>query len=325
VTPDFPDKPLSARARRRLELATARGYELEDAESPGEGVRRAARGRVDSALEQLHQDHDGEPATAIHDTRKDMKKLRSLLRLVRDSLGEERYRAENRRFRDAARRLSSSRDAEVKLETLSDLLERYPDEAPRVTALRRALEEERERLAGDETTLAREMDAAADVIAAGGDEIADWRLGHDDFDLVRAGVERAYRRGRKALRQVRESPSEEAVHEWRKRVKDLWYQLRFLHNAWPGGLKAVADEAHELSDLLGDHHDVAVLVEDARGRAPDSPAIATLAELGERRQSELLAAALPLGERLYAEKPRQFARRLEAYWDAWRPPGAARS
>jgi CHAD domain-containing protein len=80
---------------------------------------------------------------------------------------------------------------------------------------------------------------------------------------VRTGLERAYRRGRRDLRRVRQDASDEAVHEWRKRVKDLWYQLRLLRNAWPAPLKAASDEAHELSALLGDHHDLAVLAQRA--------------------------------------------------------------
>src|SRR2546423_11834020 len=42
-----------------------------------------------------------------------MKKLRALLRLARDELGDEVYRRENECFRDAARRLSGFRDADM--------------------------------------------------------------------------------------------------------------------------------------------------------------------------------------------------------------------
>ena len=32
------------------------------------------------------------------------------------------------------------------------------------------------------------------------------------------------------------------------------------------------------------------------------------------RQEELLSEALPLGERLYADKPKAYRRRIKAYW-----------
>ena len=317
-----PDTPLSAKEQRRLAMATARSYHLHEGEEPDEGIRRVARGRVDTALEQLRHDAEDDLAKAVHDTRKDMKKLRSLLRLVRDGLGERRYRTENARYRDAARLLSGARDAEVKLETLAGLRERYPGEAPPAEALERALEEERERLAGtaEDSEVHRRLAEAAEAIEQGGAEVDAWKFGSSGFDLMRPGLERQYGRGREALRAVRRDPSEEAVHEWRKRVKDLWYHLRLLHELWPATMRSAADEAHELSDLLGDHHDLTVLIQEARDQAPDDPDLTMLITLAERRQGELIAEALPLGERLYAEKPKQFAARLAAYWDA-RVPG----
>lgn len=67
---------------------------------------------------------------SVHSARKDLKKLRSVPRLVCPVIGGERFRTENKRYRDAGRRLSSSRDAEVKLETLVALGERFGEELP---------------------------------------------------------------------------------------------------------------------------------------------------------------------------------------------------
>ena len=85
-------------------------------------------------------------------------------------------------------------------------------------------------------------------------------------------------------------------------------------------LGETADEAHELSDLLGDHHDLAVLRDDAVERRElfgDGDLEQLLVSISER-QDELAANAISLGERLYARKPKAFERRLRSYWESWR-------
>ena len=120
------------------------------------------------------------------------------------------------------------------------------------------------------------------------------------------------------MKRTRADPAAENVHEWRKRTKDLWHQLRILRDAWRPVLGETADQAHELADLLGDHHDLAVLVEDLASRElpGDRDAVRTAAD---RRQRELLDAAFDIGARLFAEKPKAFGRRLGSYWVTWRP------
>ena len=100
---------------------------------------------------------------------------------------------------------------------------------------------------------------AAAEIAAGRAAVEDWGSTKSGWKFLAPGLERTYKRGRARFSDVRRDPSPENVHEWRKRVKDLWYHLRLLRDSWPEVLGAVSDQAHELSDLLGDHHDLSVL------------------------------------------------------------------
>jgi hypothetical protein len=102
----------------------SRVYGLQKKKTPSEGIRRIAAGRAQQAIEELRSAARGEePAESIHSTRKDLKKLRSLLRLVRGELGEGLYKSENERYREVGRSLSATRDAQVKAETLRSLLE----------------------------------------------------------------------------------------------------------------------------------------------------------------------------------------------------------
>jgi CHAD domain-containing protein len=296
-----------------------RTYRLRRKEPAAAGIRRVAEGRTDDALEHLREGAESDPAAAVHEARKDLKKLRSVLRLVRHDLGDALYRSENVRFRDAGRLLSGPRDAQVKLETLAALRERFGDRlTENVMALFvHALEGERDRLA-DLDGLA--LDQAAEAIEDGHNAIAEWPLHADEWSLIGAGLKRSYRRGRNRYADVRDDANDEAVHEWRKRVKDLWYQLRLVRNAKKSVLSEAADEAHRLSDLLGDHHDLTVLREDAVERRElfaDGDLQNLLGSISER-QDELASDAVGLGERVYAEKPKAFEGRIRSYWNSWR-------
>jgi CHAD domain-containing protein len=156
------------------------------------------------------------------------------------------------------------------------------------------------------------------AIEEAGRQIPSWPIGADSRRLIEPGIKRCYRDGCKALGRVHADGSADNVHEFRKRSKDLWYQLRLLRNAWPEVLEPTAEEAHHLADLLGDHHDLAVLAEDLDARAGTVASRDQFQELIRARQAEFLEQALGLGARLYAEKPKNFQSRLHGYWRAWR-------
>lgn len=296
----------------------SRAFHLRRDESVGDGLRRIAGGRAASALERLRQAEAGEdPAAAIHGARKDLKKLRAVLRLGRGDLGAELFRTENRTYRGAGRLLSTSRDAEVRLATLVALRESTSGELPATAAAWQAgLEADRDRVA---VAPADAIAEALKAIEAGRERIATWPLGDSNWKTLGAALEDAYRRGRRGLERTAAASSDEAIHEWRKRGKDLWYQLRILTPAWPPVLEPTAEQAHSLTELLGDHRDLALLGADLRQREwIDSDERERFHAAISRRQDALLAEALELGARLYGETPKAYRRRLRSYWTAWR-------
>jgi CHAD domain-containing protein len=291
-------------------------FRLKAKESEADGIRRVVHGRARDAAERL-RDEDADPVEAVHESRKDLKKLRAALKLVRPELGEEVYERENARFRAAGRELSDVRDAQVRAATLDALAERFADDPPpggwwTVRALVVGGDEV------DEAELGGARERAAAQIAEGDVAIDEWPLGGDGFELLRPGLKRAYSRGRKRFREARDNPADDPLHEWRKRSKDLWYHLRLLRRAWPEVVKAMADEAHELSDRLGDDHDLVVLTEYLATEEPalTSDQLAHLRGQIEARRAELQGEALAYGERLFAEKPKRYVARIERYWDA---------
>src|SRR5262249_16714135 len=90
----------------------------------------------------------------------------------------------------------------------------------------------------------------------------------------------------------------------------------------PKPLDTLASELCKLADCLSEDHDLAVLRERAvlQGQSlVDSSEIDKLIVLINHRRLQLQHKATSAGSRLFAEKPKTFVSRIEAYWNAWRP------
>jgi CHAD domain-containing protein len=308
------DKLSEKRAQDR-----ARAYRLRRGEAVPDGMRRIARGQLEAGIEEL----DGQPNRkldeAVHSTRKRLKRLRAALRLERGAIGDEAYRRENTVFRDTGRRLSGPRDAAVLIETLDALTDRFGDELPaeEVGPLRDRLVQDHKRAVAK---LRREQATLADVSGTLEDarvRTAGLKYDSDGFDALAPGLRRIYRRGRRAMQAARERPSNEHMHEWRKRAKDLWHATQIVRPASPKRMKTLAKQAHQLSDLLGDDHDLAVLR--ARvvkgGVAFEQPSTrkALLAVI-DRRRTALQREALALGAKVYDRPPKRFVGSIQRRW-----------
>jgi CHAD domain-containing protein len=294
----------------------SRSFKLREGEPVPRGIARIVRGRIDHAIDELEGRTDSSPEEAVHEARKDMKKLRAVVRLVRPEIGDHVYRRENASFRDAGQELSGVRDADVMLATLGKLEHDIPAGTRR--DLHHALEAHKARAAGG--TRQQASVQVVDALSTARRRVGRWPLDHDGFKAVSGGLERIYRQGRRGFRAAREEPTTENLHEWRKRVKDLWYHLTILRSAWPPVMDALADEAHSVSEHIGDDHDLSVLLAWAEEHAPASGA-AIEGPVAQRR-AELQADAFEIGARLYAEKPRAFVRQIERWWGsaAYVPP-----
>lgn len=284
-----------------------------------DAVRAVAQERLERVIDELSGDGASDPGKAVHEARKDLKRLRSLVRLLRPGLSTKRYRREADALREVSRALGARREAVALVETVDALHAHAVGQVPAATfdGLRDALES-RATAAQDAQDTAAELAAlraVADRVGAGKLDVA-------DRETLVAGLVRSYSRGLEARAAAGDDPRGDLLHEWRKRVKDLWYQQALIGDAWPAVLGAQAQEAKDLSQLLGDDHDLWEL--EALLRDPDGPARQVPADtdallpLVAERRAELQAAARAAGARVFAETPKAFGRRIRAYLQA--PP-----
>jgi CHAD domain-containing protein len=166
----------------------------------------------------------------------------------------------------------------------------------------------------------REDDALAARIARFRDRmldarerIEDWHVEEDGFEAVRDGLTRTYRRGRKAMATAFDSPNGENFHAWRKHAKYHWYHMRLIERVWKPELHPRRKVAKELGEVLGDHHDLAVL---RLYLGPHGERARDFDILIDRRAAELTARARIVGERLYTAKPKAFGAEIAGWWQA---------
>jgi CHAD domain-containing protein len=286
-------------------------------EPAAKAIRRLCRERIARALASLKQ---GDLLDAIHDVRREIKRLRALLRLARGEISDSTRRKFTKPLRRAAQCLAVPRDAHVTLTTVEELARRFNRNSSRnpVSGIKKDARE-------NCRTEIRRFRKGTTIVSLGRilkklkRGVKSLKVRSDGWPALEPGLRMSYGHGRKAYQNVLRNPSPENFHEWRKRVKDLWHQLQLLRPAWPEAILPMTVELETLSDCLGDDHDLVLLKQFircvSRKQAGEMKILNSWIDL---REKELHPAALKLGARLYAESPVVFCRRLEAHWNIWR-------
>lgn len=304
-------------------------FRIKKNELVADATARLLEDALDSARAELVS-REGSRKEHFHEARKHVKKARAVLRVLRETMGEKRFRRENREYRDVGRALSGVRDAQVLADSFESLMKRFDAPARRdafrsvESGIAAHAERMTEKLLGDREAL----DEAERRLVAARRRVSRFARGKG-WRAIEGGIRRVYRSARRSYRNAYEAPSDSAFHEWRKSVKYLRYQVQLLGGSWEGPLEALRGELHALSDCLGLDHDLAMLrdtVEAEPDAFGDGATVAALFALIERHQAELRREARARGRRLFAERPKAFVRRLGSYWRAWReamPPEVA--
>jgi len=283
-------------------------------------LKRIVLGCIDDALAQL--DHKGKKLhEGIHETRKRIKEIRAVLKLIRTEPSFD-YAGENAWFRKQANSLSALRDAKAMLEVCDALSIAFAvqlDHDP-FPALHTRLNNRLEAVVAEHPQLHHELSALQKAFTHAQARVLAWPLKDKGFDTIEDGLLKSYRKGLTAYWQCRSNPDKADFHAWRKRVKEHYYHISLLLNAWPGELAGRQHSLKQLSDLLGDDHDLLVLEQQVNAAPKDfgtQGEVEHLLDLIYRRRQQVQSSALSLGARLYAEKPLAHVNRLAAYWACW--------
>jgi CHAD domain-containing protein len=279
----------------------------------GEALRAVANDILDTARATL-DDPGKTDAEAVHDFRKEMKRWRALLRLLRDFLGEE---AEQLRIqaRDLARSLSGARDSQAALDALDDLKARdLPLPARSLDTVQHRISAIRE---SHETTaltpdLRVRLSAVLDQASAA---VEHWPLRAVNFPELAGWLSRGYRAVRRNLPADWTAADAEELHELRKRIITHRYQMEIVEPLWRRFGKMWVAENQRLRERLGKHQDLVTLESLTGPHQPLARWRARLAPFIAQRRASHVKAASRLARRLFVEKPGSFRRRLEVMWE----------
>jgi CHAD domain-containing protein len=281
---------------------------LAEGETLAEAFKRTLIDEIVGAIALL-----GDPARdrgeTIHFVRRRLKRTRSLFSVVEAVPGADRP-ARSRRIRDTARMLAAGRDADVAVALARRLA---ADGEPEVAEAARGLIAHLERRA--EAAHAGLPPFATVIVRLEASE-ADARSLPERFAagrMVAAALLDCYRRGRDDWRQIVDGAGAATLHDWRKRVKERRHLSALVPFATPVTGRSVQADLDDLAGLLGEEHDLALMIE----RLTDEPDLverrgareALLAEVARRRR-RFEKRALLLGEELYGERTRHFGRAL---------------
>ena len=288
-------------------------YRFKLDESVRKGFRRMAREQLELAVTELKK--TDAPVSSIHESRKALKRLRALIRCCAPALGTKAAHRHNAALRDISHILSGRRDADVMRESVDKLEARFGiDGVTALHGLRTSFDAQLAAAAGPLDAQTREKIISALMTERA--RITKVRFKGRGSEPVMQGLEASYRKGRAALKAAYKSPSDEDYHELRKAVQTHWRQMALLSRAWPEEFAARVAAAREISQLLGDDHDLAVL-KFVAGSLPEAESDAICA-LCEQRQLELRGAAQFRSQRLFAERPSAFRERMTELWKAGR-------
>lgn len=295
-------------------------YRLHPHEAVAAGCRRVACEEIAIVLQELHDCATAEdPAPAVHQARRHLKKLRTLLRLLRPAIGEKAFTRENRCFRRAGRRLSRARDAEVCLQTLKAL--QNGDDTETQPAYAEAEMGFADVLGHRRRPAQRTLAAVAGSLVEAAARVREWSFEADGWQALEPGFERLCRRERKAAKRAAKDATVEELHTWRKRVKDLGAAFTLLRDLQPEKTKELRKAAKTLADLLGQDHDLAVLRETLCGgeapRGAGKDIRRALATQADDRRRKVQKDALAAGKCLHHLEPGKMTRKFGRWWRDW--------
>lgn len=194
---------------------------------------------------------------SCHDARKDIKKIRALLRAFRFSVQKQDFYREDRFLREIKNSLTEVRQADVFILIIENLHKKYLISEDNYVKIKDVLLQNKKRFFDRQVeiknTIIRQLD------------IARIRLKNIDFitnnnKALLKGIRFTYSRGCKLKEKCFINQNSELLHSLRKSVKYLYYQIEFITCNQSDALNLIIEDYRKISEILGYEHDLTELM-----------------------------------------------------------------
>lgn len=291
---------------------TSSSISLQSHETLRDGLLRVVDDLIDPLTNsQAHVSQNGEED--IHRVRTTIKRLRALLRLVRPAIDPAFFNRENARLRTAAALLSSARDAEVARGTLKTLPVSDEIDREAVRSVLSGLETQAEPATDFQGTMT-EVNRRLEQTRLSFRRL---KLRGSDREVLEAGIRAVYRQGRRRMKAAIKKGQDNAFHRWRIRAKNLYYELQFLESVSTKRVGQIVSRLSELEDQIGHDHDAAILRAWLK-KQPETfggeETVHRVVTCLDSQTRELRRKVVPLGRKIWRQKPRRFAQKIVRHW-----------
>jgi CHAD domain-containing protein len=286
-------------------------------------ARRILRSEIGRSIGCLQREEEIDPSEAIHQARRRIKRARALLGLIGPGMRKSERAKISERLRQANREMAPMRDAHVTRAAWESLVAHrgtanHSEVEKRMHAVLLRRERDADLFAEGKLAVLSQVIEGLEEAYAAADKLT---LRSMSWTRLTHQLRKSFRRGRDAWVCACVDDSAESLHSWRKAIGVLRDQLTLFRCARPKIIDSFTGALHQVADVLGNDHDLAVLREivvgDSLSSADDADVRSLLDDIDEHRASAC-AQALCRGVRLYRIRAKTLACWVERSWARWR-------
>lgn len=250
----------------------------------------------------------------IHDSRKRVKNLRAILKLIQSELNENKFKLLNNKLKALNKKSAVSRRAFVLLNIIDKMLFESSNNVS-VDLLKTLKDNMLEIIESSQPkyNINQILSSYHDTFVKIDEHLSELKFERKDFSAIRNGLALMYDEGKKFYKISARQQEVIILHELRKSAKDLYYVLEIFQKCWQPVIKPYNNQIKILTDYIGDLHDLHEFMLELNNpllknykSAKDNLKLIIDNQISSQKRQILI-----LAEKIYAEKTNCFINRIE--------------